>query len=95
MLLNGQKYFDLDQITMRVIQPYEHYIQTPNYKVNIFNVGQDTSDTPSGTINMSRISNQTFQINLVDSDITRKLRLYAVNYNIFRCQGGLGGTLFV
>ena len=95
MLLNGQKYFDLDQITMRVIQPYEHYIQTPNYKVNIFNVGQDTSDVPSGTINMSRISNQTFQINLVDSDITRKLRLYAVNYNIFRCQGGLGGTLFV
>jgi hypothetical protein len=95
MLLNGQKYFDLDQITMRAIQPYEHYIQTPNYKVNIFNVGQDTSDVPSGTINMSRISNQTFQINLVDADTTRKLRLYAVNFNIFRCQGGLGGTIFV
>jgi hypothetical protein len=95
MLLNGQKYFDLDQITMRAIQPYEHYIQTPNYKVNIFNAGQDTSDVPSGTINMSRISNQTFQINLVDADTTRKLRLYAVNFNIFRCQGGLGGTIFV
>lgn len=95
MLLNGQKYFDLDQITMRAIQPYEHYIQTPNYKVNIFNVGQDTSDVPSGTINMSRISNQTFQINLVDADTTRQLRLYAMNFNIFRCQGGLGGTIFV
>ena len=95
MLLNGQKYFDLDQITMRAIQPYEHYIQTPNYKVNIFNVGQDTSDVPSGTINMSRISNQTFQINLVDADTTRQLRLYAINFNIFRCQGGLGGTIFV
>ena len=95
MLLNGQKYFDLDQITMRAIQPYEHYIQTPNYKVNIFNVGQDTSDVPSGTINMSRISNQTFQINLVDADTTRQLRLYAINFNIFRCQGGLGGMIFV
>ena len=94
MLLNGQKYFDLDQINMRAIQPYEHYIQTPNYKVNIFNVGQDTSDVPSGTINMSRISNQTFQINLVDADTTRQLRVYAINFNIFRCQGGLGGTLF-
>ena len=95
MFLNGQKYFDIDQITMRAIQPYEHYIQTPNYKVNIFNVGQDTSDIPSGTINMSRISNQTFQINLVDVDTTRQLRLYAINFNIFRCQGGLGGTIFV
>jgi len=95
MFLNGQNYFDLDQITMRAIQPYEHYIQTPNYKVNIFNVGQDTSDVPSGTINMSRISNQTFQINLVDANTTRQLRLYAINFNVFRCQGGLGGTIFV
>ena len=88
LFLNGQVYFDLDQMTMRAIQPYEYYIQTPSYKVNIFNVGE-------GTVNMSRISNQIFELTLVNNSISRKARLYAVNFNVFRCQGGLGGTIFV
>ena len=88
LFFNGTVYFDLDQMTMRAIQPYEHYIQTPSYKVNIFNVGE-------GTVNMSRISSQIFELILVDNSISRKARLYAVNFNVFRCQGGLGGTLFV
>jgi len=95
LFFNGQIYFDLDQMTMRAIQPYNYYIQTPSYKVNIFNVGQDTGDFPSGTVNMSRISSQIFELTLVDNSISRKARLYAVNFNVFRCQGGLGGTLFV
>jgi len=88
LFLNGQVYLNLDQMTMRAIQPYEYYIQTPSYKMNIFNVGE-------GTVNMSRISSQIFELTLVNNSISRKARLYAVNYNIFRCQGGLGGTLFV
>ena len=88
LFLNGQVYFNLDQMTMRAIQPYEYYAQTPSYKINIMNVGE-------GTINMSRISSQIFNIDLVDNSISRKARLYAVNFNVFRCQGGLGGTLFV
>jgi len=88
LFLNGQVYFDLDQMNMRAIQPYNYYTQTPSYKINIFNVGE-------GTVNMSRISSQIFDLLLVNNSISRKARLYAVNYNIFRCQGGLGGTLFV
>jgi len=88
LFLNGQVYLNLDQMTMRAIQPYEYYIQTPSYKMNIFNVGE-------GTVNMSRISSQIFELTLVNNSISRKARLYAVNYNIFRCQGGLGGTIFV
>ena len=88
LFLNGQVYFNLDQMTMRAIQPYEYYAQTPSYKINIMNVGE-------GTINMSRISSQIFELTLVDNSISRKARLYAVNFNVFRCQGGLGGTLFV
>jgi len=95
LFLNGQVYFNLDQMTMRAIQPYSYYVQTPSYKVNVFNVGQDTGDFPSGTVNMSRISSQIFELTLVDNSISRKARLYAVNFNVFRCQGGLGGTLFV
>jgi hypothetical protein len=95
LFLNGQVYFNLDQVTMRAIQPYEYYTQTPSYKANIFNVGQNSGTFPSGTVNMSRISSQIFELTLVDNSISRKARLYAVNFNIFRCQGGLGGTLFV
>jgi hypothetical protein len=95
LFLNGQVYFNLDQMTMRAIQPYEYYTQTPSYKANIFNVGQNSGTFPSGTVNMSRISSQIFELTLVDNSISRKARLYAVNFNIFRCQGGLGGTLFV
>ena len=95
LFLNGQVYFNLDQMTMRAIQPYEYYVQTPSYKVNIFNVGTDTSPVPSGTVNMSRISSQIFELTLVNNSISRKARLYAINFNVFRCQGGLGGTIFV
>jgi len=95
LFLNGQVYFNLDQMTMRAIQPYEYYTQTPSYKANIFNVGQNSGTFPSGTVNMSRISSQIFELTLVDNSISRKARLYAVNFNVFRCQGGLGGTLFV
>jgi len=95
LFLNGQVYFNLDQMTMRAIQPYEYYTQTPSYKANIFNVGQNSGVFPSGTVNMSRISSQIFELTLVDNSISRKARLYAVNFNVFRCQGGLGGTIFV
>jgi len=95
LFLNGQVYFDIDQMTMRAIEPYQYYVQTPSYKVNVFNVGSDTGPFPSGTVNMSRISSQIFELTLVNNSISRKARLYAVNFNIFRCQGGLGGTLFV
>ena len=95
LFLNGQVYFNLDQMTMRAVQPYEYYIQTPSYKVNVFNVGQNSGVFPSGTVNMSRISSQIFELSLVNNSISRKARLYAVNFNVFRCQGGLGGTIFV
>jgi hypothetical protein len=95
LFLNGQVYFDLDQMTMRAIQPYEYYVQTPSYKVNIFNIGSNTGPYPSGTVNMSRISSQIFELILVNNSVSRKARLYAVNFNVFRCQGGLGGTIFV
>jgi len=95
LFLNGQVYFNLDQMSMRAIQPYEYYVQTPSYKANVFNVGQNSGVFPSGTVNMSRISSQIFELTLVDNSISRKARLYAVNFNVFRCQGGLGGTLFV
>ena len=87
LFLNGQVYFDLDQMSMRAVQPFEYYKNTPSYKINIYSIGQNTGTVPSGTVNMSRISSQIFELTLVDNSITRKARLYAVNFNVFRCQG--------
>jgi len=95
LFLNGQVYFNLDQMSMRAVQPYEYYGNTPSYKMNLFSIGQTVGPIPSGTVNMSRISSQIFEITLVNNSVSRKARLYAVNFNVFRCQGGLGGTLFV
>lgn len=95
LYLNGELYFELDQINMRAIQPYEHYTQSPSYKVNVFNVGQKVGPDPSGSVNMSRISKQMFQLTLAENvATTRTARIYAMSFNIFRCQGGLGGNIF-
>ena len=94
MFLNGELYFDMDRLNSMAIQLYEHYTQAPTYKVNVFNVGQRIGGDPSGTINMSRISKQMFQLDLLDAPTTRTARLYAMSFNVFRCFGGLGGVLF-
>jgi len=94
MFLNGSLYFDLDRINSMAIQLYEHYTQAPSYKIHVFNVGQKIGNDPSGTINMSRISKQMFQLNLLNSPTTRTARLYATSFNVFRCFGGMGGVLF-
>jgi len=94
MFLNGELYFDMDRINSMAIQLYEHYTQAPTYKVNVFNVGQKIGGDPSGTINMSRISKQMFQLDLLSASTTRTARLYAMSFNVFRCFGGMGGVLF-
>jgi len=94
MFLNGQLYFDLDRMNSMALQIYEHYTQAPTYKINVFNVGQSIGGDPSGTINMSRISKQIFQLKLLSAPTTRKARLYAMSFNVLRFFGGLGGVLF-
>lgn len=95
MYLNGQLLFDLDKINMRTIEPYKHYTQTPSYKTNVYNIGQGDGPYPSGTINMSRVANQVFELKLTPANFTRKARLYATTLNVFRCMGGLGGLMFI
>jgi len=95
MFLNGQMLFDLNKINMRTIEPYKHYTQTPSYKTNVYNIGQGDGPYPSGTINMSRVASQVFELKLTPANFTRKARLYATTLNVFRCMGGLGGLMFI
>jgi hypothetical protein len=61
---------------------------------------QPEEDQPSGSCNMSRISDQQFYINIYETENNiRKLdkfdlHLYAPNYNVFRIMGGIGSIVF-
>lgn len=53
---------------------------------------------PSGTCNFSRIDkatlNLTLSVNTVKNQNTAKVRIYAVNYNVFRVMSGMGGLAY-
>jgi hypothetical protein len=49
---------------------------------------------PSGQVNMSRIISKLININTTPSEVAREVRIYAVNYNILRVNGGIAGIIF-
>ena len=57
-------------------------------------------DQPSGSCNMSRISEQQLYINIYETENELRktdkfdLHLYAPNYNVFRIMGGIGSIVF-
>ena len=50
---------------------------------------------PSGTLNMSRVDNASLNIEFKgESGKTANINLYAINYNILRIVGGMGGIAY-
>jgi len=49
---------------------------------------------PNGTCNFSRLDNGKLDLGTISGTATQLSRLYAVNYNIFRVQNGMGGLAF-
>jgi hypothetical protein len=96
--VRGPEYF-------RLQQPYDHHTTTPvNSYIYTYSFALKPEDsTPSGTMNASRIDSIVWQINMnpfltqPQSGITRgncSIRIYGLNYNIFRVVNGFGGILF-
>ena len=89
------------------MQPYEHHTTTPvqNY-IYTYSLALRPEDAqPTGTLNASRIDAVNWQITmnplLYQPDavppINRgpcTIRIYAINYNVFRVVNGFGGILF-
>ena len=80
--LNGQDrsstraadYFNL-------VQPYQHHTRIPAVGIYVYSFALNPEQhQPSGTVNMSRIDNATLQLTATAAG---KLRVYAVNYNVF------------
>jgi hypothetical protein len=93
----------------RLVQPYEHHTTTPvqNF-IYCYSMALRPEDAqPTGTLNASRIDSVVWQITMnpilnaapvPDSNTsirgTATIRIYAINYNVFRVVNGFGGVLF-
>lgn len=99
LYVNGTQYFNSEMFInyFNQITPYYHSERTNGSAMTtekdlfMFPFGMEVNrHQPTGTLNFSRVDNAKFVWSAVDSP----LYLYAVNYNIFRIESGLGGVRF-
>lgn len=84
------RYFNL-------VQPYQHHTNIPTTGIYVYSFGlRPEEHQPSGTANMSRIDNATFQMTFAAALFTGgaqiKVLIYAVNYNVLRIMSGINTT---
>ncbi len=98
--LNGQDRFsEREGPYFDKVQPWQHHTRTPSVGINVYSFALKPEEhQPSGTCNFSRIDkatlNLTLSVNTVKNQNTAKVRIYAVNYNVFRVMSGMGGISF-
>jgi hypothetical protein len=108
--LDGYDRFQVrDAPYFRLLQPYDHHTTTPVQQyIYCYSLALRPEDAqPSGTLNASRIDSVNWQITMnpvlnlpstanpqtsVRGPCT--IRIYGLNYNVFRCVNGFGGVLF-
>lgn len=104
--LNGHDRFAVRQARyFNLVQPYQHHTNIPNNGIYVYSFALKPEEhQPSGTANLSRIDNSTFQMTFApalftgmgqpDGGRTVKLLMYAVNYNVLRIMSGMGGLAY-
>ena len=104
--LNGQQRFEPQNSTFfQTIQPYYYgspqgYINSVlDNRVHTYSFALNYGQTqPSGTLNFSRIDNARWHVSsggILDTNVAGGvLRCNAINYNILKCENGMGGLLF-
>jgi hypothetical protein len=105
--LEGQDRFKIrDASYFRLVQPYEHHTSTPvNSYIYVYSIALRPEDVqPTGTLNASRIDSVVWQIqmnnalNLPSTYTYTKgnctIRVYALNYNVFKIVNGFGGLVY-
>ena len=93
--LNGHDRFtERDGNYFNYVQPYQHFTFTPADGINTYSFALKPEDhQPSGTCNFSRIDNTTLNLTL-DSTLEGVVKIYCVNYNVFRVMSGMGGLAY-
>jgi len=89
-----------------LVQPYQHHTNVPassaSSNINVYSFALKPEDhQPSGTCNMSRIDNATLHVTAMPDNgavrptgIDKDLYIFAVNYNVLRIMGGMGGLAY-
>ena len=92
--LNGQDRFAVRPGRyFRTVQPMCHHTSCPRKHIYCYSFALKPEDhQPSGTCNFSRIDNATLSLDHVDNAC--KLKVFAVNYNVLRIMGGMGGMSY-
>jgi len=90
--LNGHDRFtERDGNYFNYVQPYQHFSVTPSDGINVYSFALKPEDhQPSGTCNFSRIDNTTLNVNFTSGG-SGVVKIYCVNYNVFRVMSGMGG----
>ena len=101
LLLNGHDRFsERKGDYFNLVQPYQHHTNIPDSPgINVYSFALKPEEhQPSGTCNFSRIDNATLLLSvhpdIASSALTKKLRVYAVNYNVLRIMSGMGGLAY-
>lgn len=98
--LNGQDRFSEREGTyFNYVQPSQCHTRTPDEGINVYSFAlRPEEHQPSGTCNFSRIDNANLVLVLTSATVegtnTAMVRIYAVNVNIFRVMGGMGGCAY-
>jgi hypothetical protein len=92
--IRGKEYF-------QNLQVYKHHTGTGKEGLYVYSFSlKPEEDQPSGSCNMSRITDQQFYIMIYNTDNELRsmdkfdLHLYAPNYNVFRIMSGIGSIVF-
>jgi hypothetical protein len=81
------------------VQPYQHHTNIPAVGINVYSFALTPElHQPSGTCNLSRIDTANLQLTVsndaVGTNTSSTVRVYAVNYNVFRVMSGMGGLAY-
>ncbi len=78
-----------------LVQPHQHHTSIPSTGIYVYSFALHPEEyQPSGSVNMSRIDTANLILNTSTSTNSFKLRVYAVNVNVFRIMGGMGGLAY-
>jgi hypothetical protein len=100
LILNGHDRFATRPGSyFNLVQCRAHHTNIPaSPGINVCSFALKPEDhQPSGTCNFSRIDNAKLQLTLVPilhENMTRHVRVYAVNYNVLRVMSGMAGLAY-
>jgi hypothetical protein len=77
------------------IQPLEFHTRTPDRIFYMYSFSLDPeNDSPSGSVNLSRINNQILDVNINSTPTNVNLRVYAVSYNFLETSNNSARVVF-